>query len=120
MKVVLDTNALLAPANYKIDVVTEISRLVPNAELVVLDATLRELSQHPDRKAAKLALSIIDRCGVKSVASSGKTDDAIISYAEKNGAVVFTNDAAMMEKCRKRRIKLMFVKKNKFIELEGE
>ena len=120
MKVIMDTNAFLVPFNFKVDVITEIRKLVPNAELVALDGTLRELSQHSDKKAAKFALSIIARCDVSIEKAPGKTDDAIIRYAEKNDAIVFTNDAAMLERCEKKGLKRMFVKKNKFVVLEGE
>ena len=120
MKVIIDTNVFLVPFNYKVDVITGIKNLVQNAELVTLDATLRELSQHKNKKAVKLALSIIARNDVKIESGVGNTDNAIIRYAEKNKAMVFTNDAAMMERCEKKGIKVLFVKKNKFVAIQGE
>ena len=120
MKAIIDTNALLLPFQEKFDVISTIQELIPNAELVILESTLRELSLVRDVRAAKMALQIIEKNHIKSVAFPGETDDAIIKYAKENSAVVVTRDLEMLDKCRKNKVKVMLMKRNKTAKIEGE
>jgi rRNA-processing protein FCF1 len=120
MKAILDTNALLLPYQEKFDVISAIQELIPNAELVILESTLRELSLVKDVRAAKLAFQIIEKNNIESVPFPGETDSAIIRYAKENGAVVVTKDLEMLDKCRKVHVKVMLMKKNKTAKIEGE
>jgi len=120
MKAILDTNALLLPYQEKFDVISAIQELLPNAELVILESTLRELSLVRDKRAAKMAFQIIEKNSIKTVSLSGETDDAVIKYAKENNAVVVTKDLEMLDKCRKVHVKVMLMKKNKTAKIEGE
>lgn len=119
MKVVIDTNALMIPGQFGVDIITEIERLLPNAELVVIESTVRELKNVDDKKSASLALQLIERNNISVEKEPGETDYAVVTYAQRNSGVVFTNDREMKKKCVQMRIPVMFLKKKRTIALEG-
>ena len=67
-KIILDTNFLLIPSQFNLDIFAEIERIVPgNCELFIIDKTIDELEsliqdkrqKVKDRQAAKLGLLLI-------------------------------------------------------------
>ncbi|NYZ79762.1 hypothetical protein H0N95_00755 [Candidatus Micrarchaeota archaeon] len=119
MKVVIDTNALMIPGQFGVDIVSEIERLLPTAELVVIESTMRELKNISDKKSASLALRLIEKNNITVEKEPGETDYAVITYAQSHNGVVFTNDKEMKRKCVQMRIPVMFLKKKRTIALEG-
>lgn len=119
MKVIIDTNALIIPHKFKIDIFEEIEKLLPTAEKIIIDSTIRELHNIKDRKAANIALQLINKYNIKIVHEPGETDSAIITYAQTNNGVVFTNDKEMKKMCIRFKVPVMYMRKKKKIELEG-
>ena len=119
MKVVIDTNALMIPGQFGLDIVSEIEKLLPTAELVVIESTLRELKNIDDKKSASIAIQLIEKNEILVERVPGETDSAVITYAQQNKGVVFTNDKEMKKKCVQLRVPVMFLKKKRTIALEG-
>lgn len=100
MKVLLDTNALMAVAEFKIDLFGE---LVGNS-LFVLSGTLEELEKikieqrGKYKRAANLALALI-KGRVKIMKSSGPVDDFLVS--KSSSYVVLTQDVKLKKKLNK-------------------
>ena len=114
-KVILDTNFLLIPAQFRVDIFSEIRRVCDfNYELVVVAETIAELkkiiasgrSSGRDKKAAKLALQLLRKYGVRVLKNYRKVfkraDDAILDIADKK-SLVATQDRelkrALQAKC---------------------
>jgi len=114
-KVILDTNFLLIPAQFRVDIFSEIRRVCDfNYELVVVAETIAELkkiiasgrSGGRDKKAAKLALQLLRKYGVRVLKNYRKVfkraDDAILDIADKK-SLVATQDRelkrALQAKC---------------------
>ena len=98
MQVLLDTNALMLPAQFRVDIFSQLA----GAEFIVLDASLRELKKLAAGRgktaaAAKLALQLIVAKPVRIVKSARSGDDAILAYATAHRCTVATNDKELIK-----------------------
>ncbi len=103
MRVIIDTNFLLIPAQFKVDIFSEIQGLCGlSCEMVVIDKTLDELhgimvvGKGMDKRAAKLALDLIKHKKVKEIKTKkDKHVDFLILESLKQGDVVATQDIGL-------------------------
>ena len=101
MKVIIDTNGLMIPAQFGVDIFEELRRLGYNRFIVPL-AVIMELEKlgnklrGKDRTAAKIALSLSQRCEIMK--ATGHADDIIIELAIELGAAVLTNDIGLKKR----------------------
>jgi len=133
MKIILDTNILLVPGQYKIDVFDELIRL-GYTEFIITDSIVRELlilskkyKSKKDIMAVNLAMSLIDRCKIvrkdgiindkKIFEHAGKktiADDDILELADDIGAVA-TNDKKLISDLKKKGVKVVRLRQKKFL-----
>ncbi len=112
-KIVLDTNFLLVPFQIRVDVFREAERLVEErTEFIVLSPCAEELKSTAagggrDARAAKAALSALNKLPLKTVKATGPADDAIKNYAAKENAVVCTNDKKLRKELKEKGIKVI-------------
>jgi rRNA-processing protein FCF1 len=106
-RVILDTSFLLIPAQFGVDIFSELDRVCGFAYTVhIVDGTVQELEgilakqRGKHKEAAKLALGLLRAKNINTLPSAGeKVDDAIASLADKD-TLVATQDAGL-----KRRVK---------------
>jgi rRNA-processing protein FCF1 len=122
-KVILDTNFLLLPYQFRLDVFSEIERALDEPkELLVPSVVLEELRRLAARRnrAAKLGLAMLEQKmkegKVQAVKSSGKADDWIAGNAEKLDAVVCTNDIGLRKRLL-RKAKMLVLRNRSHLEL---
>jgi len=96
--VVIDSNALLMPFQFKIDLQSEIERLLGKTEIVVPSCVLEELSQM-NLSEAKGALKYAERFPV--IRSKERGDRGIIEVAKERKAAVVTNDQELIKILKK-------------------
>lgn len=94
--VVLDTNMLLVPLQFGVDVFDEIQRLVPGARMAIVRGTLEELDRIASRggrdaRYARLAKRMILLKNLEVLNIDGPVDPALVELA-KQGAIIATND----------------------------
>ncbi len=94
--VAVDTNMLLVPFQFGIDIFSEIRRLVPNARIVVLKGTIRELDKIAkqgvkEKKYVTLAKKLLDINRAEIIDRDGPVDSELVRLA-KEGAIIATND----------------------------
>lgn len=104
-KILADTNFLLAQFEYRLDIISELRRIIPGpATLLVGSGTMDELSSLAGRQgqrasAARFALQSFPHLKkafmFEVVPGSGPVDDWIIKYARKNRVCVATNDVPL-------------------------
>jgi uncharacterized protein len=100
-KVIIDTNGLMIPGQFGIDIFSELQQLgffsyiVPNASVKELEKIV-STGCGKDRIAAKIALSLLDRCTV--IDKNGYADDIIIDLAVGMDAAVLTNDTELKKR----------------------
>jgi hypothetical protein len=128
LKVILDSNALLAPLQFKIDIFEELKTLLNmNFEPVVLSPIKRELEMIAERgppkmgKLASYALKLAEKCAFFEVKGkiSCSPDDAIIEMAKKWKCPVFTNDRELREKLRNISVPVIYVRQKSRLEING-
>ncbi len=113
MKVVLDTNFLMIPGQFKIDIYEEIKKNIPNAEMITSNEVLDELHMI-DNKDSKLALKILEKENIKILEMGKPVDDKVLEFSYENNAILCTNDKELREKALKRGVTVMFMRgKNK-------
>lgn len=110
IKVILDTNFLIYCAENKINYKEEIERLMCEGHIlavpmqVVCELRKMEEKAHKlsDRRAAKLALKLLEVHEVDVISASGDyADQAILNLAKKEGAIVATIDGLLRRKLGK-------------------
>lgn len=117
MMVVLDTNFITLPAQFKIDIFGEIQKRVPDSELVTITQVISEL----ERLGAdgKIGLNMLKKFGVRIAEKQGETDDALLEIAADNKAILCTNDKELKRRALDRNVPVMFMRKKKVLEITG-
>jgi rRNA-processing protein FCF1 len=120
LKVLLDTNALMVPEQFGVDVFSELERhgytefLVPEPvleELRILSTTARGL----DRLAARVGLGLAGRC--RLVEREGNADQALEDLSLLERAAVFTNDKALKKRLLSRGVTVVYLRQNQYLEI---
>ncbi|MBT4805401.1 DNA-binding protein [Candidatus Woesearchaeota archaeon] len=106
-KIILDTNALMAIAEFKIDIFSELERICDfTYDLYILEGTIKELKKIMEeqrqkfKRAAKLALAIVKAKGIKKIASSNYVDDVLVELSKK-GDLILTQDIELKKRLTK-------------------
>lgn len=133
MMIILDTNMLLVPGQYKIDIFDELIRL-GYTEFIITNSVVRELlilskkyKKKKDIMAVNLAMSLLDRCKIvemDKVMEKQKilrhtdrntiADDDILDLADEIGAVA-TNDKKLIEDLKKKNVKVVRLRQKKIL-----
>lgn len=121
MKVLVDTNGLMVPAQHGIDVFEEM-RALGYDEFVVPSAVMDEMEKlktklrGSDRAALAVALALAQRCA--QVEAPGNADEVLETLAKEMSAAVFTNDAALRKRLRKEGVKTIFMRSRHRLAIE--
>src|SRR3989338_3532885 len=107
IKVILDTNAVIDIADFKIDLFAELQRIldVPY-QVCILEGTITELEKiivgqrMRFARAAKMGLAILKSKKIKILpgeSGEGKVDDILVHYSQQ-GALVLTQDRELKKR----------------------
>ena len=128
LKVILDSNALFVPLEFKIDIFLEVKRLLnQNVDFVLLSPVKRELEllaakDSPKiRRQAVYALKFAEKCKYVKVDEDEKlsTDDALVKVAKAWNSPVFTNDRQLRRKLRDISVPVIYVRQKSRLEIDG-
>jgi rRNA-processing protein FCF1 len=121
MKVLLDTNALMVPGQFGVDVFGELERL-GYRRFLVLRPILSELvalaslaDSRRDRTAARIGLALAEGCEI--VEASGDADDCLVDLALETGSAVFTNDKELKKKLSTRGVTVIHLRQRRRLEI---
>jgi rRNA-processing protein FCF1 len=112
-KVLLDTNFMLVPYQFKLDIFNGIEKAIEAPHSFVIPTgvvnELKVLSKGRGKEgaAARFALKLVKLHKHESVESSGNVDEWILGYATERGIIVATNDRALREKLKRKRVKVL-------------
>ena len=133
-QIILDTNFLLIPGQFRVDIFSEIDRLCNfEYELCIMSGIkyeLRKILLRKDEKtvnklAAKIGLKMIEDRKVKEIIFKSETtkdvDSKILQYCGQNKGktecIVATQDAELARKLKISGIKLLRLRKKQYLKI---
>jgi len=128
LKVILDSNALFVPLEFKLDIFVEVEHLLNrNVDFVLLSPVKRELEQLTTKDSPKIrreaayALKFAQKCKYVAVDEDEKlsTDDAIVKVARAWNSPVFTNDRQLRRKLRDISLPVIYVRQKSRLDIDG-
>jgi rRNA-processing protein FCF1 len=127
LQIILDSNALFVPLQFKIDILEELKTLLNMSfELVLLSPIRDEIERlaregSPKmRKNAAYALKLAEKCRVVEVdAKDVSADEVIVKVASEWKCPVFTNDRPLRKRLRDINVPAIYVRQKSRLEIEG-
>ncbi len=121
MKFLLDTNFLMIPGKFKVDVFEELKKF-GKPEFFTLSSVVKELEnlssgKGKNSKYARIGLQLLEKNNVKIIASDGETDNEILKTAEQ-GFVVCTQDKELRKRLVSNGIKVVFLRQKKYLDIK--
>ncbi|MBS1266443.1 MAG: hypothetical protein MAG795_00410 [Candidatus Woesearchaeota archaeon] len=124
IRVILDTNFLLMPAQFKIDIFRELTRVIfKDFELHIVEPTLRELDslmkkgKGKNKRAAKMGNQLIDFASINVIKTKEKhVDKAIMNIVSKKD-IVCTQDKQLKDFLIKKGVNVVIMKKKSHLQL---
>lgn len=113
--VLLDTNFLLLPYQFGIDIFTQIKKIIQEPDIIIGSCVVDELEKLGKNKgkkgrAAHLALTLIAREKCKLVEGNRPVDRWIVSYAKRHRAIVCTNDRKVRQHIKRLKLRAIVLK----------
>ena len=114
MRVVVDSNALMMPFQYKINLDLELMKVAGKCEVYVPSCVIGELKKLSKKRwEARAALKLAEKYSKIEVGNSG--DLGVEEAAKKLGAGVVTNDKELKSKLLRKGIPVIFMKQNHLV-----
>jgi uncharacterized protein len=122
MMVLLDTNALMMPSQFRIDLMSELRSLFGGVTPVVTPGVVEELTllskgHGKNAAAARLGMHFLTFCRVSDPGRHERVDDEIAACAEGEGCPVVTNDRALREILISRGITVVSLRNRQKLEI---
>ena len=128
LKVILDSNALFVPLQFKIDIFEELNNLL-NAkfEPILLSPVRQEIEKLAKEASAQVrrnalyALQLAEKCTLVKIEEEPDAlpDDVIARVASKWGCPVFTNDRQLRKRLRDINVPVIYVRQKSRLEVDG-
>ena len=118
--VILDTNFLLIPVQFKIDIFSEIPNILEDkVEFVVPDKVIEELkrlreSKGKDSIAASVALTLLKKRKIRVVKISWPVDRSLLEF---DNVIVATNDKVLRRRLKAKGIRTIYLRSKKYLEV---
>jgi rRNA-processing protein FCF1 len=116
-KVILDTNAVLMPFQFGINLNKELERLLGECEILVPMSVLEELKDLKPKRLARAAQELALKFKVFETTEKG--DKAIISVAKELKCPVVTNDKKLIKTLEKLGLPVIFLRSRSHLVLSG-
>ena len=123
MKIILDTNFLIIPAQFKIDIFKEMKKFSP--KIFTFDVCIDELKRVAKSKGrkgtqAKISLDLLENKGIKVIKTREKNADrAILKYVkmvkQEETLSVATNDRKLIKKLKNNGIRVIRLRQKKYL-----
>ena len=122
-KIILDTNFLLIPYQWKIDIFEEIGRIcIFPYKLIVLDSTLKELKiiqekqKRKAKEAAKLGSDLAKKkATIIKTTENELVDKTILRITKPDTHIVATQDIPLKKELKKKRIPIIQMRQKKYL-----
>jgi rRNA-processing protein FCF1 len=125
-KVLCDTNFLLIPIRFGVDILAETTEAVNDiVEFYVSSKVVEEIkllisNAKPGlERELRFALNMANRFKIIEDDSSLSVDDSLIQLAEKNNMILGTVDKELRKKAKKSGVKVVFLRQGRRLLLDG-
>ena len=123
-RVVLDSNFLMMPFQFNVDVFSELDRVLERGyRAYVTDGVLRELRGIHGRagRAGRAALQLASRLPVIETGKAGEedVDASLMRLASEGNTIICTNDKILIEKLRRKGLPVIYLRQRKHLVLDG-
>ena len=121
-KIVLDTNFLMIPGQFGVDIYKEVEKAVyGKIEVFICSGSLNELAKisesgkESDKKAANIALKLVEKKKIQIVPTETEhVDDKLVELSQE-GYIVATQDLGL----KKRLKRYIYLRQKKYVEMRG-
>lgn len=129
-KVILDTNFLLIPGQFKVDIFSEVERIIDEPyKLCIMKDSIKELNKivtlgnQKDRAAAKLAIALVGSLSkqksLKTIGGSSRKDvDGQIVDKSNKKVYIATQDKELKKRVKDQGAKVITLKQKKYLVVE--
>ena len=125
-RILVDTNFLLIPVRFKVDIFTGSSDAVNDlTEFYVSSRVLNEIQRLKEKskpsfvKELRLAETYAGQCTLIEDPSDGEVDDSLVSLASREGMVLGTTDSELRQKARAAGVKVIYLRQRNYLVLDG-
>ena len=115
--VVLDTNALLMPFEFRINLDLELKRLLGSCQIHVPGCVIGELRRSRN-KHAQVAIALSRKYPIAETNTQG--DAGVIEVARRLQAFVVTNDVILRSKLRKLGLRTIYLRSGSHLTIDGD
>lgn len=112
--VILDTNALLMPFQFNVNLDTELDRLVGNQTVCVPTSVVIELKGLQRKEALELAQKY------EQVEVDKKADEGVKEAVKKLNGILVTNDDELIRWCKKNKNPVIYLRSKSHLEMDKE
>jgi len=129
VKIIMDSNALFVPLQFRIDIFEQIDKLLNmRFELILLSSIRRELEKLAKNGSSKMqknasyALKMAEKCKLIELdekISDSSPDDSIFQVAREWNSPVFTNDKKLRKRLRDINVPVIYVREKSRLEIDG-
>ena len=122
MKTLLDTNFLLIPGKFRVDIFTELERFgkprLYTIDLVVSELKIIAQDKGSDAGHARLGLELIVKKGVNVLETGGEhADDEIADLAAREGYTVCTQDTGLQKILKGKGVRVVALRQESRLEI---
>jgi rRNA-processing protein FCF1 len=125
-KILVDTNFLLIPVRFKVDIFTLSSDAVNDlTEFYVSSRVLDEIQRLKEKakpsfvKELRLAEAFAGLCTLIVDPSDDEVDDSLVRLALLEGMVLGTTDSELRRKARTTSVKVLYLRQKSYLVLDG-
>ena len=122
-KIIIDTNFLVVPFKYRIDIFSEFNRICNfNYKLYIFKQSILELKNiiekqfGKDKKAAQFALKLIKLKNIGIINSEDMDVDSLILNNLPKDSIVATQDNFLKKKLRDKGISVIILRQKKYLQ----
>ncbi|MBT3395468.1 hypothetical protein HOA59_02770 [archaeon] len=118
--IILDSNFLMLPFQFKIDIFSELERICEfKYEIAIIDRTIDELNDI-SKAESKAALKLIEIKQVKLIKTDKNTivDNLIMDIVDKEKHIVATQDKELKQRLKEKNIPIITLRQKKYLNLQ--